>query len=305
LYKWILTVGLAVMGWGTSAIASDDARFTVTIPLPSHSSWKEKVDDGMDLLLDRLLPQLERQQNRLQGKRYLVRATPSKEMVRFRFRAATVIAALQRRGLHPIVDEPHIVLQLSMHDATGAPMPQTVALLRKEAVAIASQWGIQLSTHESQPSITVGLAWRWIDDHWLSLVVDSDNASLAALGGENKIDTEEPMVQLHDRLYRILLRARDEAAALNQQPIDSYTSAFIPTNHTITISIMHSAPLSEQVGLEQVLQAVLQVKHLIPLMLNHHWQQYQLQVTDEQWITSWFANRGMQASKSATGWEVR
>jgi len=296
------------MGWASAAMAVDDVRFTVTIPLAGQSACNVRVNDGMDLVLDRVLLQSERHQVSLKGTRYLVRATPSKDVVRFQFRSSAVIAALQRRGLHPIVQQPQLMLQLSMHDVIGMPMPQTVALLRNESDAIATRWGIRLDWAglDETGAMVVRLDWRWVDDRWLALTVDAEDASLVALGGENPVDTEQPMVQLRDRLYRILLRARDVAAAKLLMKGDAPSlPTVVADEHTMIISMMRPALLSEQVGLEQVLQAVPQVKSLTPLVLSRQWQRYQLWVTDDHWVVAWFANRGMHASLTDSGWEVR
>ncbi|MDX8412940.1 MAG: hypothetical protein R8J85_02530 [Mariprofundales bacterium] len=304
---WLIAL-IMLLGSSSSVIAAETGRFTVTIPLTKESDWKKQVDRGLSLVLDRVLLQSERHDARLKGARYLVRATPHKDAVQFQFRASAVIAALQRRGLHPISLAPRIRLHLSMHGMMGSPMPQTVAQLQQEADSIATHWGIlwDNSNIDRDDTMTLKLQWQWVDDHWLSLTVDANDPSLVALGGENRVDTEQPMVALRDRLYRIILRARDIAAT---QQLAQHTTAPPPITTTpeyrMIIAITRSATLSEQVGLEQVLQAVPAVKRVTPLMLGSQAQRYQLLVTDDLWVATWFASRGMEATVTADGWKVQ
>lgn len=297
-----------LLGSSSSVIAAEAQRFTVTLPLTKGTDWKKQVDRGLSLVLDRVLLQRERRHARLKGARYLVRATPSNDAVQFQFRASAVLAALQRRGLHPIALAPRIRLHLSMHGIMGSAMPQTVAQLQQEADNIAIHWGIlwDNSNIERDDTMALQLQWQWIDDHWLSLTVDADDPSLVALGGENRVDTEQPMVALRERLYRIVLRARDIAAA---QQLAQRTTTLPPIatapEYRMIITITRSATLSEQVGLEQVLQAVPAVKRVTPLMLGSQTQRYQLVVTDDLWVATWFASRGMEATVTADGWKAQ
>jgi len=140
----------------------------------------------------------------------------------------------------------------------------------------------------------------------LRLTVLSGDGSLASMGGESRVDAEQPMVQLRARLSRILLRARDSiAASARDQGEVAAISAPLSATHAMVITIHRPATLSEQVGLEQVLLASPQVHALIPLVLSRQWQRYQLEVDDEQWVGTWFASRGMQATMRDDGWEVR
>ena len=301
---------LLVAGLCPPAAAAEDGRFTVVIPLTEHDDWKQKVDDGMAVVLDRLLPQKERAQVTLAGVPYLLRATPSPQRVRFQFRPLAVIAALERRALHPLKVAPRLALQIAMHDASGVEMAQTETLLRDEARTIAERWGIDLREPEAAApdAMALRLDWRWMDDQWLALTVVADDGRLVALGGESRIDAGAPMEQLHARLQRILLRARDAARSEREQNPRITQPVAVPEQageQTVTLTIMQPATLAEQVGLEQVLRAVPQVKAITPLVLSRQWQRYRLTVRDTAWVVGWFANRGMQAVLTPDGWEVR
>ncbi|MDQ6963512.1 MAG: hypothetical protein Q9M13_01180 [Mariprofundales bacterium] len=311
MYRAVYILCIAILSWSSIGVASEDNRFTVTLPLEGKppTTWQSRVDDGMAVVLDRVLLRSERQHAALKGARYLLRATPMESALQLQFRSTAIVAALQRRGLHPIMQTPHINLQLSMRSADGVSLPQTTALLRQAAEELANHWGVSLEQDagQSRQSLQISLKWRWIDDHWLSLTVDSAQVELAALSGAIPVDAEQPVDLLREQLSRIMLRAR-ELGAKQQQSTPLHNAASHTTTapkQQVIISIIRAARLAEQVGLEQVLRAVPQVKGLTPLLLGSREQRYQLLVTDEEWIAPWFANRGMHAVMTTDGWSVQ
>ncbi len=299
-----LPLCLAQESSAQSGSAQEDGRFSIDLPLAMGESWQQLRQQGLDRVLDRILPRVERRKvGSLSPERFLMQVVPDAHQVHFRFRQHALLDRLHAHGLHPLVEAPRIALQLMMTDTAGQRLSQTEMLLRQQADAMATRLGIVLA----DDGVSLALQWHWLDDHWASLTVGGDVAALAVLGGEHQIDTQAPMAQFTQWMERILQRARDMAYpagdAGDRQLSDRYTEVGIPIGE-MTLTIHRTATLAEQVGMEQVLLAQPQVKGLVPLWLDRSLQRYRLQVSGTDWLVSWFSQRGMQARAVNGGWEV-
>lgn len=291
-----------------SVWAGEDRRFVVDLPLPPDGRWQQRLDDALGRVLDRILLPEERPRARLSARRYLLSAVPeslpqgeggARQGMRLRFRRGALLDRLRAQGLHPLDRPPAIALRLELHDPYGAALPQTTALLRRQAEAEARALGMEISPEEGMP---LGLRWRWIDDRWTALTVESDDPGLAGMGGEERVDLQAPLRTFAERLRRILLRARSVAALRYRQPsaVASPGAGLKeerpePPERRILLRLLRPATLAEQVGLEQVLSAAPQVEALTPRLLSRREQEYLLVVRGTDWIPDWFAARGMRA----------
>jgi len=288
--------------------AQADSRMVVEVQADEEGrvpSVQEAIKQALPLLWDRIVDSKARGSlsDSMKATQFLERVLPRSDGVQVSFNEARVWQYLDQQEIPYLKEAPRINLMIQMSNQNGADMPQTVELLRANALSVAQARGILLS--ESSPALIV--VWQWIDNSQVNLVVRGTSA-LAEFSETRKIETGDPLSQLQVWMADILLTARDAHITGASQSVAIAPEKVVRDGGIeIILTIEQQAALPAQIALEDALRQHEKVASIIPISLSASSRQYRLHLKGEEdaWVPAWFQRRGMQVSPTPQGWLVR
>jgi|GEM_PF-2227724 len=259
---------------------------------------------------DRLVPQSRRADvNDKDAMSLLQRAVPTGDGgLKLVFSSARVTQYLQALGITYPQEAPHFHLEIHLINPSGVSMPESEALLMNYARQNAAQWGYVLDANGDP----LELDWRWLDDRQVSLNVHG-NSHVPETQEIRILAAGDPMPQIQAWLDEVLLQARDayavQAAApataqAASPPAESAVPATVVAPLTLVLTVAQQASLADQVLLEQSLATDSHVESLQLSRVGANSRQYLLRLRQpgQDWLSAWFASRGMKATQTAEGW---
>jgi len=303
-----------------------------------HANVQKAAALALPQLWNRIIPQSAHGliPKRVRAIQFLQKASPTDNGVRITFNQKRVMAYLKKNKLPYIAQQPDLNVVLQLYNSAGRPMGQTANALLDNATRLAVPLGYRLDDQGA----SLVLLWRWLDDQHVRLNVRG-TSKLNEFSETRRLQAGDPLEQLKPWLRELLLQARDAyvespdvaqtepgsdhsglaaltpsiAPSLAPQTADPQASSlalsapagFMKPAVELQLRVMRQASLAEQVLFENELQQDSRILNLSLRQVNQEGQQYRLQLkgADDQWLTAWFARRGMMLKPTIEGWVAR
>ncbi|MBN4076932.1 hypothetical protein JYT48_01525 [Mariprofundus ferrooxydans] len=305
-----------------------------------HANVRKAANLALPQLWARIIPKSSQRliPKRVKAIRFLEKASPTKTGVRISFNAKRVMLYLKKNNLPYIAQPPALNIVIQLYNQAGRPMRQSANALLGDAARMAVPLGYRLDDQGA----SLVLLWRWLDNKQVSLSLRG-NSKLNEFSETRRLSGVDPLKQLKPWLHDVLLQARDayaEAEPTQTKPLISKSIATgsisaqmapqvapqlaspalqtggpaLMTQPALTkpavelkLSVQRPASLADQVLFEQALQHDPRILNLSLLQADQEGQQYRLQLkgSDDQWLTLWFARRGMALTPTIEGWVAR
>jgi len=310
----------------TYAVAAADARMQVDVVAETeavevswlHANVREAAALALPQLWGRIVPQyaLGMIPKRVKAVRFMKKASPTETGIRITFHQQRVLNYLKAHALPYVAEQPALNVVIQLYNEDGRPMGETTNALLELANNEADAMGYRIDDQGA----SLVLFWRWLDDRQVSLSVRG-NSKLSEYAETRMVTTADPLEQLKVWMSEVLLKARDayiEVTVVETEGLELAPDQFNPLNDLamqpitkpeveLLLTIQRETSLADQVLFEQDLR---QDPHILELSLrqvNRDGQQYRLQLkgSDDQWLTQWFARRGMTLIPTIEGWVVQ
>lgn len=294
-----------------------------------HANIQQAAELALPGLWKRIIPRQAR--GSIPGKvnvlRFMQRATPTENGVSITFHSDRVLNYLKANDLPYIEQEPVWNLSIQLRNESGRAMSLSTSLLLSYAERSAADWGYKLD--ESGHSLI--MLWQWLDHEQVNLTVRG-TSRLGEFSDTRMFAAGDPLPQLEEWLTEILLKARDthaepqtdiatapspgempEIIAGASQHQDTASAQAAEQSLTAAqqeyflLSMERQASLPEQVLFEDDLKYDPRIIHLSLSRVSKDMQQYRLLLkgSDHQWLIEWFAQRGLELSRTQEGWVAR
>jgi len=307
LLRYLLPAFVVMVTLCSQAYAQSDARMVIDVPRNEHGdlpSVQEAIRSALPVLWDRVLPQAARGSvtDGINATSFLQRVVPYSDGIQVIFNHDRVWSYLEQQQIPYLKEAVHLNLDIEMINRSGISMSKTAEALMQYAGEVAVAHGIVMDRQMPRISAT----WRWLDGSQISLNVRG--GALQEMVSEVRPVSGDPLIQLQLWTSQLLVSLRDNAASggdLTAGELPAAEAAINTTGSLLTIE--QTAPLPEQVVLEEALRQNRSVQSLIPVYLSSTSRQYRIQLkdNDDSWIQNWFGRRGMQAEPTPEGWLVR
>jgi len=309
----------------TSAIAAD-TRMQVDVVAETegvevswlHANVREASALALPQLWNRIVPQyaLGMIPKKVKAVRFMQKASPTEAGVRITFHQPRVLNYLKEHKLPYIAEQPALNVVIQLYNKDGRPMGETTNALLELASSEAAAMGYRIDDQGA----SLVLLWRWLDDKQVSLSVRG-NSKLSEYAETRMLTAADPLEQLKSWMSVVLLKARDahvEATVVETEGFELAPDQSNPLNDLVMqplpkpdvelrLAIQRHASLADQVLFEQDLRQDPRILALSLRQVNRDGQQYRLQLkgSDDQWLTHWFARRGMTLVPTIEGWVVQ
>jgi len=293
-----------------------------------HANVRKAATLALPQLWNRIVPQDAHGliPKRLKALRFLQKATPTETGVRITFHQKRVINYLKKNNVPYIAQQPTLNVVVQLYNDNGQPMRETANALLNFAATDALTHGYRI---DAQGTALV-LLWRWLDNRQVSLSVRG-HSKLAEFTETRYLKSGDPLKLIQPWMTQVLLQARDayaeggipqyvenkvaanQTTALQLEPGDKRSlgdlkSQPMPKSEIVLQLMVHrAATLLDQVLFEDELTQDPRILNLSLRQVNKEGQQYSLQLkgSDDQWLTQWFAHRGMTLTPTIEGWVAR
>ncbi|MDX8397469.1 MAG: hypothetical protein R8K49_04020 [Mariprofundaceae bacterium] len=308
LKRFFLLILLCISYSSTLQAQQEDQRFHIqlhfeTLPTPE---LQLQVQQALPLLWNKIIPKNARDNmpRNLKAMSLLQRVQPQGHDTNIQFNATRIWTILQQRQIPHIKQQPSFQLHFTLNNAFGQKMQQSELELLTYMQQQSELIGIQLT--QTAPRLNIRM--QWLNDRDVQLSVRGQSRLSEFSETHNLGLGDDPLPQLQQWLLSTLTKARDSyiwKPELDQPVLDLNNN---PTNQTFNITIEQAASLSEQIALESALENDPRVSSLIPAHLNRLSRSYHIVFKDPSnynWISDWFAKRGMFSTRNAQGWIVQ
>ena len=302
------------------AMAANDPRMTVELLADDekgqsveylHSNIRKAADLALPALWNRLVLQSARSQipKRVKAVLFLQRATPHENGVTVTFNQKRVVAYLEKHEIPHIANQPAWNLSVQLSNASGRSMPQSAAMLKERAAAMAKEWGYAIDAADE----SLVLHWRWLDSQQIALSIRG-TSKLGELSETRMVSSGDPFRQLEPWLSEVLLKARNAYASnaavatpVTTTDTTSTQPAAVQPQAFLTLNLERQASLPEQVLFEEELRRDPRILDFSLKQVNRDGQQYRLHLkgSDDQWLVHWFKRRGLTLTPTIEGWVAR
>jgi len=321
-----LLCAIACMLWLQSSAVAADARMQVDVLAKVqdvnvqwlHANVRQAADLALPQLWHRIIPRQAHAliPNKVNAIRFLQKASPNAEGIRITFHPQRVFKYLKQQGLPYIAEQPILNVVLQLYNEAGRPMQQSANALLGIAASEATVRGYRVDDQGA----TLVLLWRWLDDGQVYLSVRG-NSKLDEFSDTRRLHAGDPVAQLRRWMTEVLLQARDayaesgvvvqadaaKADAHTISPLGRSMPQATAKDIVLLLSVQRQASLPDQVLFEDELQQDSRIINLSLQQVNKDGQRYRLQLkgSDDQWLTQWFARRGMVLTPTIEGWVAR
>ncbi len=308
----------------TYAFAAADARMQVDVVAETasvevswlHSNVREAAALALPQLWSRIVPQYAHAMipKRVKAVSFMQKASPTAEGIRITFHQQRVLSYLKEHDLPYIAEQPALNVVIQLYNEHGRPMGETTNELLDFAANEAAAMGYRIDDQGA----SLVLFWRWLNDKQVSLSVRG-NSKLSEFSETRQMTSADPLEQLKPWMSAVLLKARDahieptvvveteglELAPDQFNPLNDLAMQSLPKPEVeLHLTIQRETSLADQVLFEQDLRQDSRILELSLRQVNRDGQQYRLQLkgSDDQWLTQWFALRGMTLIPTIEGW---
>ncbi len=229
---------------------------------------------------------------------------------------------LEEQGIPGLKTIPRFRLNIALINRQGKEMTNSQRLLAQQAALIARRWGILLDP----AAATVNMRFTWLDPQQVSLHI-SGSALLSDIDENRRIRGDsfaflvawmkDNMLQLRDTLgaagdsAEVAVASAAASDVIEKAPADQGEAVAdhrlpMPPGSELLV-VRRTMSLSQQLMLEKALQQEQRVKALIPMSFSQGEQRYalQLKTAAQAWLTDWFAQHGMQATRLDGAWLIQ
>ena len=325
----LIATSIAVFCFQSLALAAD-ARMQVDVLAETqhvevqwlHANVRKAAALALPQLWARIVPQDAQAliPKRIKALRFLQKATPTNAGIRITFHQKRVLNYLKNNNLPYIAQQPVLNVVLQLYNEDGRPMRETANALLDFAISDAPVHGYRVD----EQGAALVLLWRWLDYKQVSLSLRG-HSKLAEFTETRYLNAGDPLAQIQPWMAQVLLQARDAYAeggasasvdgretgtlqTASEQNIPIVKLAPMPKAEVALRLMVHrTASLLDQVLFEDELMQDPRILDLSLRQVNKESQQYSLQLkgSDDQWLTQWFARRGMTLTPTIEGWVAR
>ncbi len=315
---------LALCMFASAAMA--DPRFVLVLERQqAAATLDDQIRQALPQLWDRVLPIAGRNSAPFVKTPQLLlqRVQRGQQSITLEMNEQAVWQLLAEQGIPGLKTIPRFRLNIALINRQGKEMTNSRRLLAQQAAIIARRWGILLDP----TAPTVNMRFTWLDPQQVGLHI-SGSALLSDIDENRRIRgdsfaflvawMQDNMLQLRDTLGTAegspevaVAPAVATTDAIENAPADqgetvADNSLPMPPGSELLV-VRKTMSLSQQLVLEKALQQEQRVKALIPMSFSQGEQRYalQLKTAAQAWLTDWFAQHGMQATRLDGAWLIQ
>ena len=311
---FLLALALLVAGGLVQAGEEGDARFRVSVDMSKLSSTgaKDVIEAALPSVWDSLIaPENRSKVEKWNAMTLVLRVLPGKEQSQVYFNEKRIFQMLDAAEIPYVRTVPSLHLMMEMFNASGSPMPQSVALLQEEAAQFAQGHGLLLESNAP----LLALSWQWQDDaSQVELTIRGDSA-LGEQVETREMPAGDPLQPMQLWLEEVLLKARDaeahkhdpETAVAAADPYAEVTAELPAEQSEIVLTIEKQQSPSMQLAMEADLRQQAEVEQLTLHTQGQSVQTYRIETKDNDiaWLQAWAKAQGLELTPVSGGWLAR